>query len=144
MKQVEEVRKVEMDPGQNNMKYSSGIPDARNLDNTQTTQVRTQKTWFEQNRGINGIWLIAGLVDVVLALDFLFHSFGANSIGFARWIFTVGRDLASPFAGIFNTTYAAPGSTVIWADVLAIAIYTLVAFILVKLVGIIGNRSVAG
>jgi len=50
------------------------------------------------------------------------------------FIFTIGGALAAPFAGIFRTTYATPGTLIIWADVLAVVVYAIAAVIVVKLV----------
>jgi hypothetical protein len=87
------------------------------------------------------VWLLAGIVLAFLALDFVFHATGANNVGFAAFIFSVGKFLAAPFAGIFNTTYAAHGNLLIWADVLAMVIYALVAAVIVKVVAMATARS---
>jgi hypothetical protein len=79
----------------------------------------------------------------LLALDFVFHATGANNVGFAAFVFSVGTFLAAPFAGIFKTTYAAQGNLIIWADVLAMAIYALLAVVIVKVVAMAAARGSA-
>ncbi len=101
----------------------------------------TTNVWSGRSPGVEFVWLIAGIVVVFLALDFIFHATGANDVGFAAFVFSVGKALASPFAGIFKTTSAAHGNLVIWADVLAMVIYVLVAAVIVKVVGLISARS---
>jgi hypothetical protein len=105
--------------------------------------VRRSRTavWSGKSPGVEFVWLIAGIVVAFLALDFIFHASGANNVGFAAFVFSVGKALAAPFAGIFNTGYAAGGNMIVWADVLAIVIYVLAAAVIVKLVTLVSARS---
>jgi hypothetical protein len=107
------------------------------------TSVRRSNTsvWSGKSPGVEFVWLIAGIVVVFLALDFIFHATGANDVGFAAFVFSIGKALASPFAGIFKTTYAAHGNLVVWADVLAMVIYMLVAVVIVKVVTLMTARN---
>jgi hypothetical protein len=97
--------------------------------------------WSGRSPGIELVWLIAGIVVAFLALDFIFHAAGANDVGFAAFVFAVGKALASPFAGIFKTATAARGNLIVWADVLAMVIYVLAAAVVVKVVTLISARS---
>jgi hypothetical protein len=99
-----------------------------------STSRSTTRAWSGRAPGVELVWLIAGIVIVFLALDFIFHATGANDVGFAAFVFSIGKALAAPFAGIFATTYAAHGNLVMWADVLAIVIYALAAAVVVKVV----------
>jgi hypothetical protein len=101
----------------------------------------TTNVWSGRTPGVEIVWLIAGIVIVLLALDFIFHAAGANDVGFASFIFGVGKALASPFAGIFKTASAARGNLIVWADVLAMVIYGIAAAIVVKVVTLIAARS---
>jgi hypothetical protein len=101
----------------------------------------TTSVWSGKAPGVEIVWLIAGIVVVFLALDFIFHASGANSVGFAAFVFGVGKALAAPFDGIFKTAYAAHGNLIVWADVLAMVIYVLAAAVVVKVVGMISARS---
>ena len=105
--------------------------------------VRRSRTavWSGKSPGVEFVWLIAGIVVAFLALDFIFHASGANDVGFAAFVFAVGKALASPFAGIFNTATAARGNLIVWADVLAMVIYVLVAAAIVKVVTLISARN---
>ena len=104
-------------------------------------QRSTTRMWSGRAPGVELVWLIAGIVVVFLGLDFVFHATGANNVGFAAFVFSVGSFLAAPFAGIFNTSTAAQGNLVIWADVLAMLIYSLVAVVIVKLVAMVATRG---
>jgi hypothetical protein len=101
----------------------------------------TTSVWSGRSPGVEFVWLIAGIVVVFLALDFVFHAAGANNVGFASFVFAVGKALAAPFAGIFNTAYASHGNLIVWADVLAMVIYLLAAAVIVKVVTLISARS---
>jgi hypothetical protein len=82
-------------------------------------------------------WLIAGVVDIILALDFVFRAVPANNTGFAHYIYRLGGWLGGPFDGIFNTTTANHGTSVFrWSDVLAVVIYSIAAWIVARLVRI--------
>src|ERR1700722_28821 len=106
-----------------------------------STSRTTTRGWSGRSPGVEFVWLIAGIVIAFLALDFIFHAAGANDVGFASFVFSVGKALAAPFAGIFKTTYAARGNLVIWADVLAMVIYALIAGVIAKVVTMVMARS---
>jgi hypothetical protein len=80
------------------------------------------------------IWLIVGVVNAILALRFIFLAAGANDEGFASFIYGVGAALAAPFRGIFGTSSAGNGHPLEWADLVAIVVYTLAAWVVAKLV----------
>jgi hypothetical protein len=101
----------------------------------------TTRAWSGTSPAVGIVWLLAGIVLAFLALDFIFHATGANNVGFASFVFSVGTFLAAPFAGIFRTTYAAHGNLIIWADVLAMVIYALLAVVIVKVVAMAAARS---
>jgi hypothetical protein len=101
----------------------------------------TTSAWSGTAPGIEFVWLIAGIVVAFLALDFIFHAAGANDVGFASFVFAVGKALAAPFAGIFTTATAARGNLIVWADILAMVIYVLAAAVIVKVVTLISARS---
>ncbi len=91
------------------------------------------------SRLIQLVWLIAGVVDAILALDFIFKAVGANNTGFAHYIYRLGGWLAAPFNGIFTNTAVANGTVIHWADVLAVVVYTIAAWIVTKLVSILAT-----
>jgi hypothetical protein len=101
----------------------------------------TTNMWSGKAPGVEFVWLIAGIVIVFLGLDLIFHASGANDVGFASFVFSVGKALATPFAGIFKTATAARGNLIVWADVLAMVIYALLAAVIVKVVNLIAARS---
>ena len=94
-----------------------------------------------------GVWLIVAVVDIILALDFIFWAAAANpKAGFAHYVHRIGEKLSVPFDGIFNTTAIAGKSVFRWADVLAVVIYSILAWVVTKAISIAytpktGSRS---
>lgn len=87
-------------------------------------------------RAIQLVWLIAAVVDIILALDFIFRALKASNTGFVSFIYSIGGPLAAPFDGIFGNTVTNGQYTLRWSDVVAIVIYSIAAWIVVKLVRI--------
>jgi hypothetical protein len=97
-----------------------------------STRRSSTRMWSGQSPWLGIIGLVTAVVLVLLAADFIFHAAGAANVGFAAFIFSIGSALAAPFAGIFKTAYASPGNIVVWADVLAIAVYAVAAALVAK------------
>jgi hypothetical protein len=113
------------------------------------TSVYTSRTSVTPvgSRASQAIWLIVAVVDIILALDFVFRAAGANNTGFAHYTYRVGEKLSVPFDGIFNTTIKNGQPALRWADVLAVVIYSILAWIVTKAISIAytpktGSRSV--
>ena len=83
------------------------------------------------------IWFIAGVIEVLLALRFLFVLLGANSgNGLVSFIYAVTYPLVVPFFGIFGYHYQAGVANFEVATLVAMAIYALIAWGLARLVTI--------
>jgi hypothetical protein len=80
------------------------------------------------------VWLCAGIVNAILALRFIFLAAGAGDSGFASFIYATGSALVAPFRGIIGTSSAGNGHPLEWADLVAIAVYTLAAWVVAKIV----------
>jgi hypothetical protein len=99
------------------------------------------------SRVSQAVWLIVAVVDIILALDFIFWAAAANpKAGFAHYVHRIGEKLSVPFDGIFNTTAIAGKSVFRWADVLAVVIYSILAWVVTKAISIAytpktGSRS---
>lgn len=84
-------------------------------------------------RGTQIVWYILGLVEVLLAFRFVLKLLGANpEAGFSSFIYGVTYVFASPFIAVFNATYAM-GSVFEWTTLLAMAVYYIIAWGIVKL-----------
>ena len=107
---------------------------------TTRTSSSSTATYSGAGRIAAVVWLIVGVVDVILALDFIFRAAGGANTGFAHYVYRIGGWLAAPFDGIFRNTALVNGSTFIrWADVLAVAIYSLAALAVVRLIQIMAR-----
>ncbi|MCA1835870.1 MAG: hypothetical protein LC721_05915 [Actinobacteria bacterium] len=94
-------------------------------------------------RAIQLVWFIVGVINVILALDFIFRLLKANSTGFVDAIYSLGGALAGPFDGIFGDTITRTSYTARWADLVAIAIYSLIGYGITKLIRIATARNAA-
>jgi len=80
------------------------------------------------------ILLSVAIVDAFLALDFVFRATAVSQDGFVSVVGHVGGALASPFGGIFRPGVPQVGHTTFWAALLALAIYTVAALVLLRLI----------
>jgi hypothetical protein len=87
----------------------------------------------------SAVWLVVGVVDLILALDFVFRLVAAANIGFVGFVSTIAGSLATPFQGV-SASSVANGHSAYWPDVLGIAVYLIAAWILVSLIGIVSAR----
>jgi hypothetical protein len=79
------------------------------------------------------IYLIFGLVEALLAIRFVLKALGANAdAGFAQLIYSVTGPLVAPFRGLFGTPQAASGAVLEVHTLIALVIYALVAWLLVR------------
>lgn len=79
------------------------------------------------------IWYILGVVEVLLASRILLKLIGANlGSGFTSLIYSVSAPLASPFRGVLGVTTSLE-SVIEWSTIIAMAVYAVAAFGLVKL-----------
>jgi len=80
-----------------------------------------------------GIYLVFGVLEVVLAVRFVLRLFGANAqAGFAQLTYGVTAPLVAPFQGLFGTVQS-EGSVLESATIVALIVYALVAWLIVKL-----------
>lgn len=114
----------------------------RNTGDAVTEHVQTP-VWYIRARNI--IHYIMGLLETILGLRFLFMLLGANPrSGFASFLYAITGIFVSPFTGIFNpvsTTGLAARSVFDPATVVAMAIYALAGWGIVKLLRIRVSKS---
>lgn len=80
------------------------------------------------------IWFIAGVIIALIAIRFILLLLGANqSAGFVDFIYGITSIFVAPFVGIFGEPIY--GSFMFeWSSVLAIIVYSLIAWGIVRLV----------
>ena len=78
-------------------------------------------------------WYILGLLEILLAFRFILKALAANpAAGFANFVYSVTWPFTQPFAAVFGKTRMAE-SVVEWSTLLAMLVYLLVAWGIVKL-----------
>lgn len=84
-------------------------------------------------RGTQVIWYLLGVLEVLLAFRFVLKLLGANpAAGFTDFIYTVTQPFAAPFLSVFRVARV-QGSVFEWTTLLAMLVYWLVAWAIVKL-----------
>jgi len=85
------------------------------------------------------IYFVLGILEVLLMLRFLLRLINAaNTVGFANFIYTVSSPFVAPFNGIFNNDQVLNRDVVVeFSTVLAMAIYALLVYGMVKLLYIL-------
>ena len=88
------------------------------------------------------IYLIAGIITGLLALRFVFALLGANpSNPFANFIYSASHPLVSPFFGLFNYRSQYGESRFELDTLIAIVVYALFAWLIVKIVAVVTNTD---
>lgn len=99
--------------------------------------------WYVKTKNI--IYYILGVIEVLLGLRFLFMLLGANPrSGFTAFLYAVSGIFIAPFSGIFNpvsTAGLASRSVLDPATIIAMAIYALIAWGIVRLLWIKASRD---
>ena len=84
-------------------------------------------------RGTQIVWYILGLIEILLAFRFVLKFLAANpGAGFSSFIYNVTYVFAAPFLSVFHITQIA-GSVLEWTTILAMFVYWVVAYGIVKL-----------
>ena len=84
-------------------------------------------------RGTQVVWYLLGLIEILLAFRFVLKLLGANpSAGFTDFIYSITYVFAAPFLNVFRVTQVA-GSVFEWTTILAMFVYWVIAFGIIKL-----------
>jgi uncharacterized protein YggT (Ycf19 family) len=86
-------------------------------------------------------YLVLGVVEALIITRVILKLLAANpDSGFVRVVYTVSTPLVAPFQGIFPTP-ATQNSALELSSLVAIAVYALIAWALVRLIAIFGRRQ---
>lgn len=84
-------------------------------------------------RGTQVVWYILGVLEVLLAFRFVLKLLAANPYaGFTMFIYTLSEIFAAPFLNVFRISRV-EGSIFEWTTLLAMAVYALVAWGVIKI-----------
>lgn len=105
-------------------------PSTPVVDGNPQQKYGTKKVIF---RTYQVVWYILGVIEVLLAFRVLLKLLGANPVsGFTDFIYTLSAPFAVPFLGVIAPT--ATGTSIIeWSTFLAMLVYLIVAYGLVRL-----------
>jgi YggT family protein len=102
------------------------------------------------HRLVQGLWLLFGIVEGLLAIRFVLRLLGANeAAGFAQFIYAASGPFVAPFNNLFGNPGSA-GSVLELNTIVAMLVYMLVAWLVVKVVWLLAGetrsatRTVAG
>lgn len=84
-------------------------------------------------RSTQVVWYVLALLEILLAFRFILKMTAANAnAGFASFIYNVTWPFTQPFAAVFGKTQVA-GSIIEWTTLLAMLVYLIVAWGIIKL-----------
>ena len=84
-------------------------------------------------RGTQIVWYLLGIVEILLAFRFVLKLFGANpAAGFSGFIYGVTYIFTAPFLSVFGMSKVL-GSIFEWTTLLAMLVYWVIAFGIIKL-----------
>lgn len=84
-------------------------------------------------RGTQIVWYVLGLLEAILAFRFILKLLGASATaGFTNFIYSISLPFASPFLSVFKISKVI-GSVFEWTTILAMLVYWLIAYGIIKL-----------
>src|SRR3954469_6874492 len=90
---------------------------------------------------VQAIWLLFGIVEGLLAIRFVLRLLGANeAAGFARFIYIAVGPFVAPFKHLFCNP-GSNGSVLELNTIVAILVYMLVAWLVVKVLWLLAGES---
>lgn len=100
------------------------------------TIIRTEETTPVTKplyRGTQIVWYVLGILEALLAFRFVLHLLAANpNAGFTNFIYAITYPFVAPFQAVFGATKVA-GSVFEWTTILAMFVYWLVAWAIIRL-----------
>ena len=88
-----------------------------------------------------GVYLALGIVVGLIIIRVILKALAANThAGFTRFVYGFTQPLVTPFQGIFATHRTSNGSVFEFSSVVAIVVYALVAWVIVRLAALTSRR----
>ncbi len=87
------------------------------------------------------IYVLLGIVIALIVLRVILKALAANSgAAFTDFVYNVTGPLVAPFQGIFGTPHTSNGSVFELSSVVAIVVYAIIAWVVVRLISLAGRR----
>lgn len=87
------------------------------------------------------VWFITGLINIIIALRFIMLLLGANAVSIVGLVYNLSYPFVVPFYGIFGQPRIGE-SYFETASLVAILVYTLIAYLITSLLSIMSKRTV--
>jgi hypothetical protein len=122
--------------------YARPVSPAAAVDDVQATAYDPYAARRRSSyRLVQGIWLLFGIVEGLLAVRFVLKLLGANeSAGFASFIYAATGPFLAPFNNLFGTP-ASGGMVLEMNTIVAIIVYMLMAWLIAKVVWLLAGES---
>lgn len=105
-------------------------------------RVEARRSTFDWLAGL--VYFVVGLIAIMIALRVVLKMLAANAeSGFARFVYGSTGPFVAPFQGIFGTPVA-EGSVFELSSILAIAIYLLIGWLIVRVLALVIDRPTSG
>jgi len=99
--------------------------------------VATNTDWYAQFTVARLVWFLAGLLESLLAIRFILALLGANpSNPFASLIYSITYPFVAPFFTLFNYNYHYGVSMFESYTLVAMLVYGLIAYLIVRLIAL--------
>jgi hypothetical protein len=120
----------------------SGAPAAAAVDQVHATAYDPYASRRRSSyRLVQGIWLLFGIIEGLLAIRFVLKLLGANeSAGFANFIYAASGPFLAPFNNLFGNP-ASSGMVLEMNTIVAIVVYMLAAWLIAKVVWLLAGES---
>ncbi len=93
------------------------------------------------------VWTLLWIVEVILGLRFVLRLIGANpAAGFTDFVYSLSRPLVDPFLNVVrsSTTGTTTGSVFEWSTLIALVVYWIVAWAIVRLMALANPTDRSG
>jgi uncharacterized protein YggT (Ycf19 family) len=118
-----------------------GMSNVATADRTYQPDVRRS---YNLTRIAQFVWLVAGVLEALFAIRIILMLLTANqAAGFAQFITKVTAPFLAPFAGLMKNITASNGSVLEITTIIAMLVYALLAWGIVKLLWIVFERRIA-
>ena len=83
-----------------------------------------------------------GVVDLILAVNFAVVLAGAAATGFVVFLNDIAGAISVPFSGMFSSRAAGVSHPILWADIVAIVVWTICASIIIKITSVMTRDKI--
>lgn len=88
------------------------------------------------------VYVVFGVAIALIIIRVILKALAANAgAGFTSFLYGITNPLVAPFQGIFATPQTSTGSVLELSSIVAIIVYALIAWALVRLIEILGRRT---